>query len=353
MNNRRSWTAALCLGVMTFLAGSPSQAADPVRQKVDEVKAKMKAEGWKEISDNVYERQLGPNKVEHLGYGRDGLAWTVGEMNRKIASLRQEYKSYPSEKLAQIIADLTIESARTRRALFNLDRSTPEGISSMVAAVTGPSCSSICYGATADAYPQTSPQGVGAVADAKFNSTCGYSGDTYAYAYARATLSGTTSTVTQSDPHTGTSVTSYAAAAVNGGSITGTPCYSEASAYAQSSALGISYSTSDTNSSCPAPSCSVTISGTTYEYFTGPGCRSRTFTATPSSGCAAPITYSWKIGSTVVGTASTYTKSICPSTASFTLTVGATPNGGTTVFDDHFVDVFYEPCECCGGGICP
>lgn len=357
MSNSRIWTAALCLGVMTLLAGRPSQAADPVRQKVDEVKAKMKAEGWKEISDNVYERQLGPNKVEHLGYGRDGLAWTIGEMNRKIVSLNKEYASHPSEKLAQIIADLTIESARTRRALFNLDRSTPEGISSMSAAVAGASCSSICYGATANAYPLTSPQqGVAAVADAKFNSTCGYSGDTFAYAYARATLNGTTSTITQSDPHSGTSVTSYAAASVNGGSVSGIACYSEASSYAQSSGLGISYSTSANNSLCdppPVQTCSVTISGTSYEYFSGPGCRSRTFTATPS-GCAAPVSYSWKIGSTVVGSGSTYTKSICPHTASFTLSVGATPSGGTTVFDTHDVFVEYEPCECCHSGqICP
>jgi hypothetical protein len=350
MRSRKYWTSVICLGLMTLLGGSRLWAATgPERQQADELKAKMKAEGWKEISEGVFERQLGANKVEHLGYGREGLSWTIGELNRKLTSLRKEYESYPSEKLAKIIDDLTYKSAKAQHELWRMDQSSAKGLSSVTAAVAGASCSNICYSATADAYPQTSTQGVGAIADATFNSTCGYSGDTYAYAYARATLNGTTTTVSQSDPHTGTSVTSHAAATVYGGSVTGIPCYSEASSYAQSSALGISYSTSDTNSSCPAVACTASISGTSYEYFIQAGCRSRTWTAVLSSGCTA-TSYQWKIGSTVVGTGSTYTKSICPSTPSFTLDL--TVNG--TVTSSLFVEVVYEPCECCRSGqICP
>jgi hypothetical protein len=52
----------------------------------------------------------------------------------------------------------------------------------------------------------------------------------------------------------------------------------------------------------------------------------------------------------VVGSGSTYTQNVCPSTASFTLDV--TVNG--TVTDSHYVDVYYEPCECCDPRyICP
>lgn len=344
MRNRKCWTAALCLGLVTLLAGSRLSAAEPERQKMDEVKARMLAEGWKEISPNVFERQLGPNKVEHLGYGREGLSWTIGEMNRTLARLQKEYQSYPSKELANTIADLTIKSAKARRELWNLDQSRSRDLESMIAAVTGPSCSNICYGATADAYPLTATQGVAAVASAKFNSTCGYSGETYAYSYARATSGTTTTTHTQSDPKNGTNVTSNASSSVNGGSVSGIPCYSEASAYAQSSALGISYSTSDTNSSCPPVACSVTISGTSYEYFSTTGCRSRTWTATVS-GCTAS-TYQWTKNGTVVGSASTYTQSVCASTADFSL--GVTVNGTAT--DTHFVDVEFEPCECCNGG---
>lgn len=350
MQSRKYWTSAICLGLMTLVGGSRLlAAANPEQLQADEIKTKMKAEGWKQISEGVFERQLGSNKVEHLGYGREGLAWTIGELNQRLERLRKENAAYPSEKLAKIIEDLSYKSAKARHELWRMDQSSAKGLSSVTAAVTGASCSSICYSATADAYPLTATQGVGAIADATFNSTCGYSGDTYAYAYARATLSGTTTTLSQTDPHTGTSVSSHAAATVNGGSVTGTACYSEASSYAQSSALGISYSTSDTNSSCPAATCTAAISGTSYEYFSGLGCRSRTWTASVAGGCTAS-TYQWKIGSTVVGTGSTYTKSICPSTASFTLLLTV---NGTVVAPSHDVEVDYEPCECCGGGICP
>lgn len=348
MTNGKRWAAAICLG-MTLLGGSRLWAADSKKQAVDEVKTRMTAEGWTEISQGVYERQLGPTKVEHLGFGREGIAWMIGNLNQKIERLRQEYENYPSEKLAKIISDLEIESAKTRRALWNMEQSSSQDISNLTANVTGPSCSSICYKATADAYYLTSTQGVAAVADSNFSSTCGYSGSTTAYAYARATLSGTTTTITQNDPHSGTSSTSHAAASVNGGSITGTTCYSEASASVTSTSLGIAYDTSDTNTLCPVPACSPTVSGTNYEYFTGPGCRTRTWTAT-LSGCSSP-TYQWyKNGVAISGaTGSTYSQSVCPSTASFTLKVLV--NG--VYSPDYYVDVVYEPCECCSGGICP
>lgn len=342
MINRKYRTAVLCLVLMTFLGGSGLWAADPEKQQWAEIKTKMAAEGWKQISQGVFERRLGENKVEHLGYGQEGLVWTIGELNRQLSLLNQEYQSYPSEDLAEVIDELGIKIANAKRELRNM----PKGISSMTAAVAGASCSNICYSATADAYALTNVQGVAAVADAKFNSTCGYSGDTYAYAYARATLNGTTTTVTQQDPHTGTNVTSHAAASANGGSISGTPCYSSANSYAQSSALGISYSTSDTNSLCPviqtptAPQ--VTITGTDYEYFIGTTCRSRTWSSTVTGG-ATPYTYQWKYNSTVVGTGSSYTRSVCPLAGSFTLTLTVTGSNGLSGSDTHVVTVESEP----------
>lgn len=348
MQNKKYWTAALCLGLMTLMGGHRLWAAGPALQKGDELKAKMKAEGWTQIVDGVFERQLGPNKVEHLGFGREGLAWTVGELTRRLENLQKEQEVYPSEKLAKIIDDLNIKVAKARRELWNMDQGSSQELSSITAAVAGGSCSNICYSATADAYSLTSSQGVAAVAEAKFNSTCGYSGDTYAYAYARATQNSTTTTVTQSDPKSGTSVTSYAFASANGGSVSGIPCYSEASSYAQSSALGISYSTSDTNNLCPPQACTVTITGTSYEYFSAGGCRSRTWSASVS-GCTA-TSYQWTYNGTAVGTGSTYTRSVCASSGTFTL--GVTVNGVAS--DTHSVTAEYEPCECCNTGqICP
>jgi len=344
--NRKHWTAAVCLGLATLLGGDRLWAADAGR--MDQLKAKMKKDGWKEVAEGVFERQLGPDKVERIGHGREGLSWNIGELSRSLERFRQEHELYPSTELAKIIDDLTEQIARSKAAMWNLDVDAEKGLSNAVEAVSGGSCSSICYSATANAYPLTASQGVGATASASFNSSCGYSGTTFAYSYARATLGTTTTTHTQSDPDSGTSITSQATSTVNGGSVSGIPCYSEASASAESTALGISYSTSTTNSSCPAQQCAATISGTSYESFiigAGGGCRSRTWSVTLSGGCSASY-YQWQLDGVVVGSGSTYTLSVCGShQPGFTLQ--ATVNG--TYTDTHPVTVEREYCECCSG----
>src|SRR4029079_4102771 len=196
--NRKCWTTLFGLACAVLSGGDSLMAASP--DPMAQLKAKMQKEGWKMVTDGVFERQLGANKIEHLGYGREGLAWTVGDLSRRLERLQKEQERYPSERLAKIIDDLSYQVAKARKELWNLDQN-PQGLSQATAAVTGPSCSSICYSATADAYELTTAQGVGAVAHATFNSACGHSGETFAYAYARATLNGTTTTVTQSDPH--------------------------------------------------------------------------------------------------------------------------------------------------------
>jgi hypothetical protein len=168
MIDRKCWIVAICLGLMTLLGGHRLSAAGPVKKQSDDAKAKMEAEGWKQISEGVFERQLGPNKVEHLGFGPEGLSWTIGKLNRQLNYLREEQEKYPSEKLAKIIDDLTLTMAKSRLELRKMmeepSSRTMEGLSSITGAVTGGSCSSICYSATADAYQQTTTQGVGAVA---------------------------------------------------------------------------------------------------------------------------------------------------------------------------------------------
>jgi hypothetical protein len=310
MIDRKCWTAAVCLGLMTLLGGHRLAAAGPAKKQSDELKAKMVAEGWTPISDSVFERQLGPTKVEHLGYGREGLAWTINKLTRQLESLMIEYESYPSEDLDKVIDDLSVQIAKAKREM----RNAPQGITSMTEAVTGPSCSSICYSATADAYPLTSTQGVGAVSQAKFNSACGYSGDTYAYAYVRATQGGTTNTFSQEDPRTGTNVTSSASASMNGG----LDCFSEAAATVSSYALETYYSTSDANYSCPPPALNVTMSGPSSADFTTATCSTLTWSASASGG-TTPYSYNWYYNGTQVGTGTSYSRSVCYNHADFTI----------------------------------
>jgi hypothetical protein len=221
----------------------------------------------------------------------------------------------------------------------------------MAEAVTGPACN-ICYSASADASYLTSGQGVTAIADAKFNSDCGYSGNTYAQAYARATVNTTTTTVNQEDPKTGTSVTSHAVATVNGS----LDCYSSAYASVQSSSLGIYYDTSDNNSLCPAPpspTMTVTMTGPSSIYFSTATCSTKTWSASVSGGLS-PYSYTWFYNGTQVGTGTSYSRSVCYSSADFTIQVTVTDSSTPTpqsVSVTRTVFVDYEPSTC-GTSIC-
>jgi hypothetical protein len=233
----------------------------------------------------------------------------------RAGSLTQAYQSHPSEELHKVIDQLSVKIAESQRELRNT-----KNLSSLDEKITGASCS-ICYSATADGYPLSGAagQGVGAIADASFNSNCGYSGDTYAYAYAQATQSGTTTTHTQADgPHTGTSVTSHAAATVNGN----TSCSSTANSYATSTALGISYSTSDSNSLCPAPPPVPTISSTTPVSISGTSCQTITWNSSVSSG-TSPFSYAWTIDGVATGTSSStsVSKTYCGNNTAHSQTV--------------------------------
>ena len=340
MIRRKTWTAAICLGVTILLGGDGLSAADPVKKQSDDARAKRETEGWKQIAEEVFERRLGPNKVEHLGFGREGLSWAIGEMNRRLEHLREEQERYPSEELSQIIDNLIARIAEATSELGKLDENEAEGMSSMTEAVEGASCSSICYSATADAYHLTSTQGVGAVAQAKFNSACGYSGNTYAYAYARATQGTTSTNTSQEDPRTGTNVTSSASASMNGG----LDCQSDAYASAWSDALGIYYSTTDTNSSCPPPALNVTMSGPSSADFTTATCSTKTWSATVSGG-TTPYSYKWYYNGTQVGTGTSYSRSVCYNHADFTIQATVTDSSSPvqTKSVSQAVDVTYVP----------
>ncbi len=350
MTKSKFWTAALCLSVTALLGGQRLWAADPETAQWEELKTQMQAEGWTPIAEGVFERHRRPTKVEHMAYGPKGLAWHVGELNRRLERLVKEYENYPSQELGDNIDNLKIKIASLRREL----RSLPEGTASLSEAVTGGSCSNICYSATADAYPLTSSQGTGATADAKFNSTCGYVGTAFAHAYARATTAGGTQTVKiVDDPVPGTGVASTAvtrhAEATAPGSL---DCYSEAYASVDSTALGIAYSTSEENYGCPT--CTASISGTSSTSIRGTNCKTLTWTSTVS--CGSP-TYAWKIDGAAAGSGTSVSRTYCGNNNSYTQTVNVslTVTGSGTKTASFTTTINYLPpldTGCTSGQIC-
>jgi hypothetical protein len=345
---RNGWISGL---LVVALATTPIAAGEGTLEK-SAVELQMESQGWNQVTSNVFERKLGAGKVEHLGYGREGLAWTIGEMHRQLDRLLAEFELFPTIELAETLEGLAAAISKARGELGGQSRE-DGGLTAAPLALDGPSCDGVCYSATADAYHQTSQQGVGATAMAKFNNPCGYTGETYAYAYARATAGTTTTQVTQEDPKTGTSITSSVVASVAGGSGS-LPCFSTAASFVQSSLLGFSYSTSDTNDGyCPVPvgppSCS--ISGTNYEYFAVANCRSRTWSAVASGG-AAPYSYQWKLNGTVVGTGASYTRSVCATGGDFTVALTVTGANGQSCTSSVYVVVDYYPEPTCGQYLC-
>lgn len=333
MMRRNCWTAALCLALMLF-GGHRLRADEPERQWA-ELKAKMETQGWTEIADGVFERRLGANKVERLGYGREGVLWHVDHYMQRLERLMQEYESSPSEELADLIDKLSVTLSNVKQGV----RDMPEELSSATAAAQyGDSCSSICYSATANAYPLTAVQGVAAVAEAKFNSACGFSGETYAEARAIATKDTTTTEVHQQDPRSGTSLTSQAVASVEGGTALGVPCESSANSWVASTALTMAYSTEDYNNLCPAPVNTSITSGPTSVPFTTATCATQTWDATATDG-VSPYTYKWYVNNSEVGTGSSYSQSVCHDTADFALKVVCTDANGGTDNESRTIDV--------------
>jgi hypothetical protein len=342
MISGKSWIVAIYLGVTILLGGDGLSAAGPVKNQPDDAKARMEAEGWKQISEGVFERRLGPNKVEHLSFGRGGLAWIINELTRQLEFMMIEHESYPSEDLAEAIDGLSVKIARAKREMRKMRkmRKASQGISSMTEAVEGASCSDDCYSATGNAYPLTSTQGVGADAQAWFNCACGYSGHTYAYANARATQGTTMTDTRQEDPRTGTDVTSSASASMNGQ----LDCFSEAYASVSIPALEIFRSFSDINYSCPPPDFNVSMSGPSSVNFTSATCSTQTWSASVSGG-TTPYSYEWYVNGTQVGTGTSYSRNVCYNGADFTIQVTATDSSSPvqSKSDSRAVDLTYAP----------
>lgn len=339
----RKWCAiSFCLSLMALVGVGRSWAAGSETQQWENLKAKMSVEGWTQVAEGIFERQMGPTKVERIGYGRQGIARTLRDLNSRLAALNVRYENEPTEDLAGKIEELSGLISRIQQDFQQV----PTRLTSAVAAVSGASCTNICYSATADAYPLTATQGVGALAEAKFNSTCGYSGEVYAEVTVKATLNGVLKDMTEQSnpPLSGTSVTATAGEDALGGTSAAVPCFSSAYASVTSTALGISYSTSDTNSSCPAvpQNPTATISGSFSQSFTSTTCRNVTWNASASGG-VSPYTYQWKVNGLNVGTGSSYTRNVCYSHSDFTLSLTATGANSLSGSTSRTIDVIYSP----------
>jgi hypothetical protein len=258
--NKKSLLVPLLLGLAVFGSSRPGLAAASISpDRLD----RLAEEGWTEVQPGVMQRSLDNGTVETLGYGEDGLRFRLAEMKEHLAFLKKELAQRPSSELRQAIRSYQAEIRRVQKAL---KKGGGSGLlsSSAEALTAGTGCTAN-YNGIASVLPLT--KGASAEAEAYFENGCGYTGEVYAHAYAKATSAANeVVTMTQNDPapnatRIGGNVSASAAATVNGVK----DCYAYSYVTVTSYDLDLAYSLSATNSTCPQQ---TTFRGTP---FTVPG----------------------------------------------------------------------------------
>ena len=227
-------------------------ASDPrsgLAASLDVTIERLEKEGWQQVSPGVMQRTLEGDRIETFGFGAEGLRFKVQQMKEHLAFLRKEYARQPSPELRQAIRAHRAEILRTQTALRKAGAAGTLESSTSALVATGANCSA-SYDATVDAFPLA--QGASADADSYFDNPCGYTGEVYAHAYAKATTAtNVVNNSTQSDPapdtpRIGSNVSASAAVSTNGVK----DCYSYAYSSVTSYDVEITYSVSDTNTAC-------------------------------------------------------------------------------------------------------
>ena len=300
----------------------------------------MQREGWTVVAPGVLQRDLAHGKVETLGFGADGLRFRIQQDTELLSFLRQEYANHPAPNVRKAIRSVKEEIERFTKALEtakSIDE--VEGLASMSEKASGGIDCTIKYGAHVNAFPLGgSSQGVGASADAYFNSNCGQTGEVTAFSYSTAMgADNVVRTATHNDPLSGYRSGSNVTATTSDSVIGVSNCYSTARATMTSYDLGVTYDQSVENRLCPVPTSPLNLSvssnwGGVIEV-TGFQCASVTWTASASGG-TSPYSYAWYSGATYLGAGASYTRSFCGNntnnTQSYTVSAIATDSTSPT-----------------------
>jgi len=312
----------------------------------------MQREGWTVVAPGVLQRDLAHGKVETLGFGADGLRFRIQQDAEFLSFLRQEYANHPAPNVRKAIRSVKEEIERFTKALEtakSIDE--VEGLASMSEKASGGIDCTIKYGAHVNAFPLGgSSQGVGASADAYFNSNCGQTGEVTAFSYSTAMgADNVVRTATHNDPLSGYRSGSNVTATTSDSVVGVSNCYSTARATMTSYDLGVTYDQSVENRSCPAtvtpPSVSVSSNSANPLYIYEYDCATITWTATGSYG-STPYSYAWYSGSTYLGAGATYSKTFCgnnvSSTQTYTITANLTDSGARTASASHTTTIYYR-----------
>jgi hypothetical protein len=296
---------ALCAALFSLASPAPAQSNEKTDQ---DVLTQLQREGWKIVKDGVLQRELVRGEVESFVFGVPGFVWKIQDLQRQLRKLRVEFRANPTPELRKALANHRKAIANAEKALAIARVAEDSGKDIDLSKV---SCAiNFTYDASATKNP--SAAGVLANASATFNANCGFTGQVYAYAFAKTTVNGAETTDTVTDgPRSGANVSATASASRNGGA----PC--ESYAYGEMISSGLnpsSWSKSATNYDCTyAPPLNVAVTSnaasTTIDLYNS-DCVTITWT-TSISGGTSPYTSTMFLNSASQGTRTTYSKSYC------------------------------------------
>ena len=220
------------------------------RDSGDDPVAKLQRAGWKIVQDGVLQRQTRSNEIETFVFGAEGFTWKLRDLRSQLTVLRREFQANPTPELRRALASHRRAIAST---LEMIERARTTDASDASGETILPKDCTVSFAYDAVATYKTDRRGTRAEASASFSSTpvCSFTGEVYAYAFAKTTVGGAPTTATVTDgPRTGANVSAEADANRNGGS----PCESYAFASVTSNNLNpSSYSKSRSNEICPVP----------------------------------------------------------------------------------------------------
>ena len=353
MTKKTFISLALCLA----LFGATSQVfaqTDP--KSNDDALAQLQREGWRIVKDGVLQRELVPGEVESFVFGVPGFIWKVQDMQRQLRKLQAELKANPTPELRKAIANHRKAIVNSQRALA-LARASEDGGEEID--LSKVSCT-INFSYDASAGKKTDVQGIWSSSSASFGANCGgFSGQAYAYAFAKAWVNGAETTQTVTDgPRSGANVSATAYASRNGGA----PCESYSFGEMVSYSLNpSSYSKSATHSDCslPPPPLEVSVSsdwGSTI-YLVDGDCAYVTWTVSISGGTPG-YSSSMYLNGYHVGNGTSYSDWICGQFADtthwVTFEASVTDSGSPTQSKQasHTTTVYSSTSGGCGTRFC-
>lgn len=330
-------TLTLCL---SLLGGTTPILAQAEEKTDEDVLLQLQRQGWKIVKDGVLQRELKAGEVETFVFGVGGFTWKVRDLQAQLRKLRTELRANPTSELRKAIASHRKAIVSAQRALA-LAKSAEEFGEADLSKV---SCTiNFSYDATAGGNLDV--QGTWANASASFDANCaGFTGQAYAYAFAKTTVDGgpETQTVTKG-PRSGANVSASAFATINGGPPCESNSYGEMVSYSLNPS---SYSKSASNSTCPQPVGPPTVSVTSTQrsplVLNAGWCAEFTWTANISGGTPG-YTSNIYWDDYLVAEGTSYTDVICGEypgqTYYFTIRADVVDSAGKTASGSHTTTV--------------